>query len=100
MPELHGSIAVKITVHHTGGKRRGSLCAPDNAVEFLPGIAKVIPVKVDDGEFTVAVDHHITNMIVAVLIALRPALQQMTILSKILKKCIATVRTSTLSFHT
>ena len=55
-PEFHGDRAAEIPVHHAGGKGRGLLRAPDNAVEFLPRVAEIVTVKINDPQRTAAVD--------------------------------------------
>ena len=75
---------IKIAIHHTGGKQRGFLGTPDNSIELFPWIAKIVAIKINDMEFSAAVDHHVPNVIVAVLINLRSSIQQMTIVLRTL----------------
>ena len=78
-PEFYWDGSFEVSVHHTGGKVGGLLSTPDNTVKFLPWVAIVAAVKINDKQFSVSVDHHIANMIVSVLICLRPAFEQMAV---------------------
>ena len=79
LPEFGRHVAVKVAVHHAGRKERRFLGAPDDAVEFLPRIAEVVPVEIDDLQPAAAVDHHVPDMVVAVLEHLRPVPEQMAV---------------------
>ena len=89
-PKIHGNIAIKITIHHTGRKGRCCLSTPNNAVKFLPGIAKIISVKVNNGQYAVMIHHHVADVVVTVLIALGSAMQKMAVFRDILQERLAT----------
>ena len=78
LPEFHRHIAVKISVHHAGRKPRSRLGAPDNPVELLPRVAKVITVKVYNDQFSLF-NHHVADVVVAMLVGLGPSRQQMAV---------------------
>ena len=85
LPECPGNAAVEIAVHHAGSEPRRSLRAPYDAVEFLPGVAEITPVKVDDHQLA-PLDHHIPDVIIPVLIKLRPSVKKGSVLREIVKK--------------
>ena len=76
----------EIAVHHAGGEIRRALGAPDDTVELLPGVAPVDLLKVQDGQSTTVVHHHVSDVVVAVLIGLGTAGQQMAAPGDILQK--------------
>ena len=55
---------------------RACLRAPRDAVEFLPRVAEVVAVEIDDPKFPRAVEHHVADVVVAVLEALRAVFEQ------------------------
>ena len=72
-------ISVKISVQHAFGKGRRFLGAPDDAVKFLPGIAEVKPVEIDDKQRSFPVYHHVSDVIIAVLKGLRAVFDQVAV---------------------
>lgn len=79
IPEGLGDAAIKVAVDHSTGKGRGILCGPDDAVELLPWVTIIIPVKIDDCKNALIIDHHIANMIVAMLVGLGTVGKKMTV---------------------
>ena len=63
--ELPGNGIPEVAVHHPGGKARTFLHAPDDTVKFLPRVAVVEAVEVDDIESPVFPDPHIADVIIA-----------------------------------
>ena len=74
-PELHGNVMIKISVYHAGRKERRLLGTPNDTVELLPRITIVITVKINNIQLSVPADHHITDVVVAMLISLRSAFE-------------------------
>ena len=77
-PKFQRWFSCEISLHHAGCKGRGKLCAPNNAVKFLPRVSGVRAVEVDDVELILA-KHHISHMVVPVLKALGPVSQQVAV---------------------
>ena len=50
LPEFIGYRAVKIAVDPTAGEGRGTFGAPYDPIEFLPGIAVIPFIKIDNGQ--------------------------------------------------
>jgi hypothetical protein len=90
-PEFHGDLPIKVSVHHTGGESRRCLCTPHDPVKFLPWVTEIITVKVNDGQNAVLVDHHISNMVITMLVALRSVPKQMAVFFQIHQKFRSTV---------
>ena len=67
--------SVKIAAQLARGKMRAVLSTPDDTIELLPRIAEIKTVKVNDTQFAVF-QHQISDMIIAVLKALRAILEQ------------------------
>ena len=86
LPERQRNLAVKIAVHHTGGEQGGLLRTPHDPVEFLPRVSVITAVKINDAQLSALVDHHIADVIVAVLIHLRPAFQQIAVFIDVVNK--------------
>lgn len=84
-PEIGWRRSVKIAVHHAGGKGRAFLCAPDDPVKFLPGIAVVEAVKIQDNQ-PAALKNHVADMVVPVLEALRPPLNEAAVVLDVRKE--------------
>ncbi|MOA61803.1 hypothetical protein D3C78_1870330 [compost metagenome] len=63
---------MKIPVNAARCKRRTLEGAPSNPVELLPRIAIINPVEIDDAKLARVSNHHIADMIVAMLKCQRP----------------------------
>ena len=98
LPKLHRRSFVKITVDYTGSKRGRSLRAPYNTVKLLPRVAEVKPVKVNDDEFSGFINHHIADMVIAMLKRLGMAYKNIAIVSQVCDNLIVAVETDTAVF--
>ncbi len=81
---------VKISVNVARGKRGRRLRAPYDAVEFLPRVAEIVAVEVDDHDLAVLY-HHIAYVIITVLIALRTVAEQMAVCLEVVEYVMITV---------
>ena len=55
------------------------MSASYNAIKFFPRISEIISIKVNDVELLIVTYHHITNMIISVLISSRAAAKQVSV---------------------
>lgn len=65
------------------------MSTPYDTVKFLPWVTVIVSVKINNVELTVTVDHHITDMVVAMLVHLRSAFEQMTVFIYVVDKCLS-----------
>ncbi len=70
-----GRFAAEIAVDHSGGENGARLRAPYDAVEFLPRVAEIEAVEVDDHQPSIF-QHQVADVIIPVLEALRAAGQK------------------------
>ena len=77
-------LTAKIAVYISRCECGGGLRTPDDAVEFLPWVAEIVAVEVDD-DYLAVLDHHISDVIVTVLIALRAIFQQMSVCREVVE---------------
>ena len=65
------------------------MSTPYDTVKFLPWVTVIVSVKINNVELTVTVDHHITDMVVAMLVHLRSVFEQMTVFIYVVDKCLS-----------
>src|SRR5690242_12493891 len=71
---------------------------PYNAVEFFPRIAKIWAIEINDGKCILWRDNHISNMIIAMLIALRSVGKQITVIFYVFNNFIVIIKFNATSF--